>query len=473
MSKRKTAAIGTGVLAGVYAAWRMARRAQSARRNRDLPRGRSVLILGAGFAGTCTAAGLARLVPESADFRITLIDRRNYLLFTPMLPEVAGGELDPMDIVRPPRAISPRIRFLEGSVEDVDLREKRVSVRTGDAVRTMAADYIVIAVGSVTDFHGVPGVEERALTMKDLEDAQLLRNRLIGMLEQANAEPDPDRRRALLTFVVSGGGFTGVETIAAIKGFLREVVNRYHGISRDDIAAHVVHDGARLLPELDAGLADYARRKLEARGVQVHMGTKVAFAGDDFIELEGGRRIAARTLVWAAGVKPSPFVERLDCRRGRHGGIVVDSCCAVPGYDGIWAIGDCAEVPRPDGQGAYGPTAQNATREGLHVAGNVVAAMRGDPQKPFRHRTLGEMALIGKNDGVGEIYGVRFSGVAAWALWRLVYLSKMPGWRQRPRILLDWALDFAFGRETAAIPPQHAEASREQTVPAGGTGPVK
>ncbi len=467
MSKRKTAGLVTAGAIGAYAGWRALRRKQLERRNAAVRRGQSIVILGAGFAGLNAARRLAQLLPGPDDARITLIDQRNYLLFTPMLPEVAGGELDPLDVVRPPRLVSRRIDFLQAAVDDVDLARKRVTVRVAGEVRTIAADYLLIALGSLTNFHGLPGVEERALTMKSLEDAQLLRNRANEMLEQAEAGAGDEKRRTLLTFVVAGGGFTGVETAAALDGFVREAARQYPSIRQEEIETYVIEPGERLLKELDADLAAYAREKLEQGGVRVIVGAKLASANDDFVELAGGRRIPTRTLVWAAGVKPSPVVEKIDCRRGRHGGIVVDRRCQIEGHERAWAAGDCAEVPEPEGHGTYAPTAQNATREGECIAENIVRVMRGEAQEPFRHRTIGEMALVGRRAGVGRIYGVHFSGVSAWVLWRLVYLSKMPGWRERARILFDWMLDFAFGRPTAAIPPHSADIRSERPQPAG------
>ena len=454
MSKLRRAAIFAGVAAGTYGVWRTATRIATDRRNAGLPPGRRILILGAGFGGANVARRLARLLPREPDAEILLIDRRNYLLFTPMLPEVAGGELDPLDIVRSLRAISPRVQFLEGDVESVDLTNKRVTVRSGGASRIIAAEYIVIAVGAVSNLHHVPGVQEYALTIKSLEDAQVVRTRAIQMLEQANAEPDRRRRQALLTFTVAGGGLTGVETMAALNSFVREAAREYRTFHPREITTYLFEDGRRLLPELAQPLADYARRELEKRGVIIHTGVRLASAGEDFVELEGNRRIPAATLIWAAGVKPAPVVEKLGCHHGPHGGIVVDRCCAVVDHQNVWAIGDCAEIPKPNGGGTYSPTAQNATREGIAAAENVAAVMRGRPQRPFRHRTIGEMALVGRHSGVAQIYNLQFSGLHAWMLWRFVYLSKMPGWGQRARILSDWTLDLIFGRQTAAIPPQ-------------------
>ncbi len=451
MPKRTTVAAVVGGFAAAYIGWRALSRSRLKRLDRNIRPGQSIVIVGAGFAGTYAARCLGQLLPRGLNLCTTLIDERNYLLFTPMLTEVASGELDPLHIVAQPHTISPRVDFLPAVVDEIDLRQKRMTLRLGAAeTRTLTADYIVIAVGSVTNFHHTPGVEERAFTMKSIEDAHRLRRRVTRMLELAHVEPDREKRRSLLTFVVAGGGFTGVETMAALNGFVRDAVRRFGAIDEAEIQMHLVHPGERLLPELGADLANYAHQEIEARGVNVHTNTRLTAATDDFIELDGHTRLPARTLVWAAGVRPAPLVEKLDCQRGPHGGIVVDECCAIPGYEGIWAMGDCAEVPEPEG-GTYTPTAQNATREGQRVARNIVAVMRGEKQRPFRFRMIGELALVGKRAGVAQVYGMRFSGLVAWALWRLIYLSKMPAWAQRARTLSDWILDIVFGREIEAI----------------------
>src|SRR5581483_4707361 len=296
------------------------------------------------------------------------------------------------------------------------------------------------------NYHGIAGIPEHSLAMKTVADAVEIRNRVLAALERAAAENDPERRRDILTFVVAGGGFTGVETMAAINDLARESAKNYPSIAAGEINTYLVEPGKRLLTELNGKLAGFAQRKLEEHGVRVMLNTRLTRAGDGFVELEGGRRIGTRLMIWAGGVKPNPLLEKLPCPKGKHGGIAVDACCAVPGYAGVWALGDCAEVPKPKGDGTYAPTAQNATREGELVARNVVAVLCGQAPRPFAFHTIGELALVGRHAGVGEIYGHQFSGLLAWAMWRAVYLSKIPGMGQRSRILLDWILDCVFGR---------------------------
>lgn len=452
-TKSKKAAIGCAAVAGAAAAWYAWKSYQVRKRSRSVPRDCRVLILGAGFAGLNTARELTRLLPDSGRGQITVVDENNFLLFTPMLTEVAGGELDARHIVAPPRQVSPPIGFEQGKVTAIDLAKRSVKIEGGPGEeRTLSAGHLVIAVGSIPNYHGIPGVEEHSVGMKSVGDAVQIRNRVLASLERAATERDSQRRRAILTFVVAGGGFTGVETMAAINDLARDSAKEYPSIAADEISAFIIEPGRRLLAELNEDLAGFAQRKLEERGVRVMLNSKIAGAGDGFVDLEGGQRIETHLLIWAGGVKPNPIIDRLPCPKGKHGGIAVDACCAVPGRPGVWALGDCAEVPKAQGGGTYAPTAQNATREGESVAANIVAVLCGEAPRPFAFHTIGELALVGRHAGVGEIYGHQFSGLLAWAMWRAVYLSKIPGMPQRSRILLDWILDFIFGRSIAELP---------------------
>jgi len=418
-----------------------------------------IVIVGAGFAGVHVARELARLLPHEEDGAITLVDQNNFMLFTPMLTEVVGGQVETSHVVSAVRRLSPRVAFAQGRVDGIDLSTKRVTLTVGGTAagiprssRTVEADQLVIALGSVTNYHGIPGVQEHALTVKSVGDAAAIRNRTLELLDYAAAEPDQEQRRALLTFVVGGGGFAGVETMAALNDLVRAVAKTYPPLRDTPIRTVLVHPGKRLLPELSAGLARYAQRKLEQRGVEVILDTKITGAGPDYTELEGGTRIPTHLLIWTAGVTPSPVIGTLDCTRGRHGGVVVDACCAVAGHPGVWALGDCAEIPHPGGKKTYAPTAQNAMREGRQVARNIAAVLQGHKPQPFVYTPIGELALVGRRSGVASLYGVHLSGLLAWVLWRGIYLAKMPLLGKRVRIGLDWLLDVLCGRDIVALP---------------------
>jgi len=429
-----------------------------------------IVILGGGFAGAGAARELVRLC-DKEDNQITLVDQHNYQLFTPMLTEVVGGEIAPSHTISAIRRLSPRISFIQGRVDHISLDGKRVTVTTGDpdegmlgAQRVLHADQLVIALGSVTSFHHIPGVADKALTIKSVDDAAAIHNRALALLEVASAEPDEARRRALLTFVVGGGGFSGVETMAALNDMVRDVAGRYPQLRDSPARTILIHPGERILPELGGRLARYAQRQLERRGVEVLLKTEIAGAGPEYVELEGGKRIETHLLVWAAGEKPSPLIGTLDCPRGKHGGIAVDPTMAVTGHPGVWALGDCAEIPRRGGKGSYGPTAQNAIREGTLVARNIVACMRGKQPSPFVYTPIGELAVIGKRTGVASIYGRQFSGPLAWFMWRTIYLAKMPLLRKRARVALDWTLDLLFGREIVSLPVNRSAPAASHTA---------
>jgi len=425
-----------------------------------------IIIMGAGFAGTHAARELAKLLPKEEDGEIILVDQNNYFLFTPMLTEVVGGQVDTRHVISAVRTLAPRVRFEQGRIDGIDLATKRVTLTTGgmeDGIpghqRTLEAEHLVIALGSVTDFHGIPGVQEHALTVKSIGDAAAIRNRALALLEAADTEPNAAARRRLLTFVVGGGGFFGVETMAALNDFVRDAAKHYPRVTATEMRTVLVHPGKRLLPELSGDLATHAHQKLRQRGVEVHLNTKITGAGEDHVELEGGQRIDSHLLVWAAGVTPSPVVGVLDCKRGEHGGIVVDTCCRIPDHPGTWALGDCAEVPRPGGKKTYAPTAQNATREGTLVARNIVAVLGGQQPRPFAYKPIGELAIVGSRSGVAKVYGLHLSGIVAWAMWRVVYLAKIPRMSKRVRVGLDWLLDLLFEGEIAEAPGARSPAA--------------
>jgi NADH dehydrogenase len=413
-----------------------------------------ILILGGGFAGAYTARHLERLLRGAADVEITLASKVNFVLFTPMLHEVAGCDVNVTDVVQPLRKMLRHTRILVVDIQAVDLVAKRVRVvheRSGFAF-DVPYDQLVLAVGSMTDFHHTPGLKEHALTMKTLGDAIVGRNTAIDALEVGENATDEGLRRAALTVVVAGGGFAGVETAGAVNDLMRETLKFYPHLKESMLRVVLVHAGDVLLPELSGSLGRYAERQLGRRGVEVRLRTKVTSYDGEEVTLGDGTRIATPTLIWTAGITPPPLLSTLPCALER-GRVIANDRLQVPEWPGVWALGDCALVPDPLAPGTfYPPTAQHAIRQAGVLASNIVATLRGRALRPFRFRTLGLLAAIGRRTGVAEILGVRFSGLVAWWLWRGIYLSKLPGPQKKFRVALDWLLDLVFSKDIVQLP---------------------
>lgn len=408
-----------------------------------------IVILGGGFGGLTTAIRLEKTLARRGEAEVTLVNRDNFFLFTPMLHEVAASDLDLTHIVNPIRKLLRRVRFFHGEVERIDLKSRRVLVSHGGGGHhhhELPFDHLVLALGSVTNYYGLPGLAERALTMKSLGDAIYLRNRLIASLEQADFECCAGVREPLLTVVVAGGGFAGVETVAAVNDFLHEAVRFYPRLTRREIRMVLVDPGELILPELGPDLGAYAQRKLAERGVEVRTGVRVTGYDERGVTLGDGTVIPAHTLVWTAGTSAHPLLRTLPCPTDR-GRVRVDSDLSVPGFPGVWAIGDCASIPDPRTGKTQPPTAQHAIREGEVLAHNLGAAISGGDRRTFRFPGLGQLAAIGRRTGVARILGVNFSGFFAWWLWRTIYLAKLPRAEKKLRVMLDWTLDLVFSKD--------------------------
>jgi len=443
---------------------------------------RRIVILGGGFGGVSAARRFEQLLPWTPWLDVTLVSQRNHLLFTPMLAEVAAGSVEAGNVGVPLRAACPRTRFRRAEVLGVDPDRRVVHLRRGDALETLPYDHLVLALGAVPNFRDLPGVAANALTLATLEDARRLRDHVLGRLEQADHEPDPAERRRWLTFVVAGGGFAGTEAVASLFDLVHSVLRYFPNVRAGEPRFVLVHSRDRILPELGDRLAGYASGKLVTRGIELRLGVTVAGADAGGVDLSDGERLAARTLVWAAGTRPSPVPlvtghpegpgeprrgapvdRRGSFRRTVPGGgaVAVDRTLRVRGADDIWAVGDCARVPDLSRRGATcPPTAQHAVRQGRAVADNIVAAMSGAAPEPFRFRGLGFLVPLGRQSAAAELRGMRFSGLPAWLLWRGVYLWKLPGPQKRLRVLLDWTVELLFPRDIALTVPERHPASQ-------------
>jgi NADH:quinone reductase (non-electrogenic) len=410
-------------------------------------RKKRILILGGGFAGLYVAMELEKTLARDPHVEVTLVNRENFFLFTPMLHEVAASDLDLTTIVNPVRKMLKRVNFFAGEVESIDLPRKQVVVSHGfdHHHHSLGYDHLVVGLGSITNFYSLPGLEQRALTMKSLGDAMALRNHLIAHLEEADSECCVVKH-PLLTFVVAGGGFAGVETVAGLNDLVRDALASYPHLTERMLRVVLVHTGAVILPELGEKLGAYAQKKLGERGVEVRVNTSVKGVTERGVELSDGTIIESNTLVWTAGISPNPLLQELPCKKER-GRVVVNQLMEVVGWPGVWALGDCAAVPDSSTGKPCPPTAQHALRQGKVLAHNITAEIRVKPKKPFVFSTIGQLAAIGKRTGVANILGVNFSGFIAWWLWRTIYLSKLPRFEKKLRVALDWTLDLVFSKD--------------------------
>jgi NADH dehydrogenase len=408
-----------------------------------------IVILGGGFAGVAAAQYLDRTAAKRADVEVTIVSRENFTLFTPMLDEVAAGDLEPSDVSNPLRKLMRRVTVLQANVQAVDLAARQVTVSYGISgllVRKLPFDHLILALGSETNYSGLPGVAESAFGIKTLGDAVMLRAGVIAILEAASVEPDPDQRRRMLTFVVAGGGFAGVETAGAINDLVRENLRHFGRVDSRDVRVVLIHGGPVILPELGEALGLYAQEQLRKRQVEIKLKTKVTAYTERTVRCDDGEKIPANILVWAGGVSPSPILKDMPFELAK-GRIVTESSMEVPRFPGVWAVGDCAAILDPTSKLPYPPTAQHAIRQGRHVGMNIWARLNAKQPTPFRYKMPGQLATIGRRTGVARIFGLKFSGVVGWALWRAVYLMKLPRFEKKLRVGLEWTLDLIFERD--------------------------
>jgi NADH:ubiquinone reductase (H+-translocating) len=405
-----------------------------------------IVILGGGFAGITTAKALERAYAFDPDVELTLISDTNALLFTPMLAEVAGSSLEPTHISSPTRTALHRTTFFRARVTGMDF-ERRV-VTAND--KTFPYDHLVLALGSVTQYLGLENVQQHSFGLKTLLDAITIRSHVIEMLERADRCDDSKARKSLLTFVVAGGGFAGVELAGALNDFARGIAVDYPRLSNEEITVLLVHSGARVLPELTASLGQYAFERMQARGIAFKLNSRVTDATATSVSLNNGEEIETSTLVWTAGSAPNPLLRELDLPCDKRGAVTVDETLAVKLHANVWALGDCAAIPNSETGTLCPPTAQFAIQEARLVASNIRAAIGGKQLKKLHYRSSGALCVVGYQTACAELTlplraeAIRFSGFFAWLLWRGIYLSKLPGAERKLRVLLDWSIGLFF-----------------------------
>ncbi len=418
------------------------------------PETRHIVILGGGFGGMTTAQNLEDVFGPDRTVSFTLVSETNALLFTPMLAEVAGSSLEPSHISTPLRTSLRRTQVLRGHVSEVDLENRRVRIVVEDgAPRELTYDHLVFALGAVSNYLGMKNVEEQAFDFKSLLDAIRIRNHVIEMFERADREKDLDQRREMLSFVIAGGGFAGVELAGALNDFARGILADYPNISPADLQIVLVHARDRILPELSESLGRYAQESMAERGVTFRLNCRLSDCRPGSVVLSDGE-IRSRTLVWTAGTAPNPLLRLLPLEADRRGALVVESTMAVPSHPELWAVGDCAALKDGKTGNPCPPTAQFALREARVLARNIRAAMRGETLEPFHFDSLGALCVVGHHTACAELTipfarqkSMRFRGLLAWLLWRGIYVGKLPGMERKVRVLSDWVIELFFPRD--------------------------
>lgn len=412
-----------------------------------------VVVLGGGYAGVAAAQAMEKELEDHPEVEITIVSENNYLIHTPMLSEVTSSAVKAQNIVPTLRSFFKNVQVVQGEVERVEMNRRVVYLKedSRSGHESLPFDHLVLTVGGVPNFFGNQGVAREAFTFKSLEDAILLRDHIINMFERADFEADRTTSRRMLTFVVAGGGFAGVELLGGMNDFARGILSFYPNIHEEDLRLILVHSRETILPELSRELGLFAQEKLEERGVEFLLEQRVVGAKPGIVEVRDKKTkqvaaIPTDTFVWTAGNKPSPVLSTLGLPLNRRGQIKVDTKLAVEGSDMLWAAGDCAEVPDLTNEGKPAPpTAQHAQREGKVMGYNVAAAIKGKPLKEFEFKTLGLLAALGHQLAVAEFFGrYRFSGFLAWLMWRAIYLGKLPTLQKQVRVALDWGLDIFF-----------------------------
>lgn len=426
---------------------------------------RRIVILGGGFAGVECARELESSLKNESDFEIVMISQDNFLLFTPLLPQVASGMIETRHVISPIRTILKKTKFYEGKIKNIDPYGKTVTTWGTNERRGISLhyDFLVVALGSETNFFGLKDVEKNAYTMKTLNDAVVLRNRIIDMLEQGQNETDPLLKKSFLTFVVVGGGFAGVETAGEIHDFMLDAIDYYPNISKDEVNVTIVEALPRILPGFTEKLAEFSHKKMKERGIDIHLNTAVtSFDGKEVLVKEMMQEktesseeqkitgIRTHTLIWTAGVTPVNVIKR-SLFKTQKGMIAVDDSLEVDGFAGTFAIGDCALTIDPNTKKPFAPTAQLAEAGAKTAAHNLVAVIKGKEKEKFEYKPKGQLAVIGKRTGIASVLGMNISGFWAWLLWRNIYLSKIPTFDKRIRVLLDWAIDLFFARDISRL----------------------
>ncbi|MFT5288590.1 MAG: NADH dehydrogenase [Planctomycetota bacterium] len=404
------------------------------------------MILGGGFAGVRCARNLSKALAPG-EWEVVLFNTENHMVFHPMLAEVAGGALAADSVAAPLRQMLPRVACRTEDVSEVNLKTKHVHFTAHEgSVCSMAYDQLVIACGVSVNLGAVPGMVDHAFALKTVGDAVQIRAHVMQQLEKAEVCPDVETRREYLSFIVVGGGFSGVEVAGEINDLARGARRYFRNIGEDDVRVTLIHSRGQLLPEIGEKLREFTRDKMEKAGVTMRLKERVAQATSKGVVLKGGELVKGQTIVCTIGTTPSLMIQRLDVPKER-GRLVTEADMRLKGRSDEWAIGDCAMITNAKTGEPSPPTGQFADRQGKQVTKNILRTIAGETTQPFAFKPLGQLCAIGGHSAVAEVLGMRLSGFVAWVLWRAIYLSKLPSLSRKAKAAFDWAWQVVFSRD--------------------------
>ena len=412
---------------------------------------KKLVIIGGGFAGVTLARKLEKTMPEEWD--IYLLSKTNFITYNPLLPEVIGASILPGHVQAPHRLMLKRTRIRMVTVDRIDYQNKTVHYHN-DRKASLEFDQLVLSAGVQANTDMMPGLKEHALPLKTVGDALKIRNEIVERLEQATIHPDPERRKQLTTFIVLGGGFSGVETAGELEDFLKSAERYYKNVDRDDCRIIVVHGTDRLLPELTPKLGEVTLKNFLKRDIDVRLNERAQTIEEEKVILKTGEEITGATIICTIGTIAHSFIDdpALPIDRGK---IVAQPDMSVEtkldGLDGIWAVGDCALIPNAHSNALCPPTAQFADRQAKVLAKNIVSKLKGEETQAFSYQPQGMLASIGHNKAVAEVFGMRFSGLIGFMMWRGVYLLKVPTIARKVRLFLEWNWAMFFPPDIAHL----------------------
>jgi NADH dehydrogenase len=416
-----------------------------------------ILIAGGGYVGMYTALGLQSKL-RAGEASITVVDPQPHMTYQPFLPESAAGSIEPRHVVVPLRRVLKRCHVVTGRITQIENEHRVVTVESPDGhIEELSYDVLVVALGSIARTLPIPGLPEVGIAARTVGEAIYLRNHVLSRLDAAASTNDPDLRRRLLTFAVIGGGFAGIEMLGELEDMARYAITRYYrNLKPEDMRWVLVEAAGRILPEVGAKMGVYTVERLEERGIEVFLETKVTTMENGHVVLDDGTEFDADTIIWTAGVKANPVLANTDLPRDARGRVTCTASLQVEGMPNVWAAGDCAAVPdlsraEDDPQATCSPSAQHAVRQAKHLARNLVAVLRDKQPKPYFHRYVGSVASLGLYKGVADVYNVKLKGFPAWFMHRTYHVSRMPTFNRKFRIVMDWTLAAVFRREVVAL----------------------